>query len=146
MHFSKSFGYALRGILYVALLHDENRKASTEEIADRLSIPRHFLAKIMKALVKEGILDSVKGPRGGFYINNQTLDTNLMDILKVTDGKDQFTSCVLHFRNCNEKYPCPLHKKVEQYRHSLVKNLSEITIGKLIAGKTSGILESLAAT
>jgi Rrf2 family protein len=146
MHFSKSFGYALRGILYVALITDENRKVSTEEIADRLSVPRHFLAKIMKELVKVGILDSVKGPKGGFFINNQTFETSLLDVLFVTDGKDQFTTCVLHFRNCNEKYPCPLHKKVEQYRHSLVKSLSEITIGKLIAGKTSRILESLAAT
>lgn len=146
MHFSKSFGYALRGILYVALMTDENRKVSIEEIAARLSVPRHFLAKIMKELVKEGILNSAKGPNGGFYINNQTLGTELLTILLLTDGKNQFTTCVLHFRYCNETHPCPLHKKVEVFRHNLIKSLSGITIGGLIAGKKPEILKSLSAS
>ena len=43
MFLSKFFGYALRGILYVALMQDEKRKVQIDEIANKLSVPRHSL-------------------------------------------------------------------------------------------------------
>ena len=42
MIFSKSFGYAVRGVLYIALMQDEKRYVQVEEIASTLSVPRHF--------------------------------------------------------------------------------------------------------
>ena len=69
MFLSKSFGYALRGVLYVALIDKEKRKVRLDEIAEKLSVPRHFLAKIMKTMVKESVLQSTKGPYGGFCLD-----------------------------------------------------------------------------
>ena len=109
MFLSKSFGYALRGVLYIALVDKEGRKVQLDEIAEKLSVPRHFLAKIMKMMVKEGILSSTKGPYGGFYLNEVTLKTKLIQLVKITDGVEQFNICVLSLRKCNSKNPCPLH-------------------------------------
>jgi DNA-binding IscR family transcriptional regulator len=55
MFLSKSFGYALRGILYIAVMQDEERKVQIEEIATKLSVPKHFLGKIMQQVVKAGL-------------------------------------------------------------------------------------------
>jgi Rrf2 family protein len=145
MQFSKTFGYALRGILYVSLMNDEKRNVRIEEIAENLSIPRHFLAKIMKLLVKEGILSSSKGPNGGFFVNNATLSTNLITLLTITDGKDQFVNCVLHFRHCNEGNPCPLHEQVKEYRKCFHDLLADVTIENLVSGKKPEIIRSLIA-
>jgi Predicted transcriptional regulator len=60
MFLSKSFGYALRGILYIAVMQDEERKVQIEEIATKLSVPKHFLGKIMQQIVKAGLLKSQK--------------------------------------------------------------------------------------
>jgi Rrf2 family protein len=68
MFLSKSFGYALRGILYIAVMQDENRKVQIDEIATKLSVPKHFLGKIMQQVVKAGLLKSTKGPYGGFSL------------------------------------------------------------------------------
>ena len=78
MFLSKSFGYALRGILYVALMQDEKRKVQIDEIANKLSVPRHFLGKIMQQVVKAGLLQSTKGPHGGFYLAENTLSSSLI--------------------------------------------------------------------
>ena len=67
MIFSKSFGYALRGVLYVALSADKG-PVQLNEIAEALGVPRHFMGKIMKRLAHNSILDSQKGPSGGFEI------------------------------------------------------------------------------
>jgi Rrf2 family protein len=69
MIFSKSFGYAVRGMLYVAMMQDEKRYVQAEEISTRLAVPRHFMGKILKKLVKERLLASSKGPSGGFTFN-----------------------------------------------------------------------------
>ncbi|HET7896419.1 MAG TPA: Rrf2 family transcriptional regulator, partial [Flavisolibacter sp.] len=61
--FSKSFGYSLRGILFVAL-RETHTPVQLDEMAESLGVPRHFMGKIMKQLVKQGILSSLKGPTG----------------------------------------------------------------------------------
>jgi len=75
MLLSKSFGYALRGVLYVAMMNASKKKVQLDEMAEKLAVPRHFLAKVMKRVVKEGILSSVRGLNGGFCINESTLQT-----------------------------------------------------------------------
>ena len=50
MIFSKSFGYAIRGILYIAVMKNEKQRVQLDEMAGKLNIPRHFLGKIMKRM------------------------------------------------------------------------------------------------
>jgi len=135
MIFSKSFGYAIRSILYVASVQTVQKWVQLDEVAAQLKIPRHFLAKVMKLLAKESILDSQRGPSGGFGINNNTLRTPLIRLLEVTDEPIGFDSCVLRLERCNSKNPCPLHHRAQQLRDDWVRLLSTTTIGDLF-GKT----------
>ena len=132
MFFSKSFGYALRGVLYVALISDENRRVQVDEIAKKLAVPKHFLAKIMNRVVKEGVLDSTKGPFGGFSVNKETLSSPLIRLLSFTDGMGQFSTCVLKLRNCDKTNPCPLHFLMEKSRDDLLEKFSQTTIADLL--------------
>lgn len=145
MFFSKSFGYALRGILYVAMTNEENRRVQVDEIASKLAVPRHFLAKIMNRVVKEGILDSTKGPYGGFSVNEETLGSPLIRLLNITDGMELFNSCVLQLGKCNKSNPCPLHFMIEKNRDDLEKNFSQITIADLMKQDNKILIESITA-
>lgn len=142
---SKSFGYALRGIIYVALTHEKKERVQVEEIAESLAVPRHFLGKIMKKVVKEGILESTRGPYGGFSINAETLQTQLIKLIRITEGLEQFNSCVLHFRKCNKNRPCPLHHKMVENRNQLLEIFSSTTIGDLMKEDKKMLLQSIAA-
>lgn len=144
MTFSKSFGYALRGILYVALLREEDRKISIEEIADRLSVPRHFLGKVMKSVVKAGFLSSTRGPQGGFYVNEHTLSTPLISILLLTEGKEYFNSCLLSLRKCNAANPCPLHDRFDECKKGLLEIYSQTTIEQLLVDDKPEFIRSIA--
>jgi len=144
MFFSKSFGYALRGVLYVALVSEENRRVQVDEIAQKLAVPKHFLAKIMNRVVKEGILDSTKGPYGGFSLNEETLTSPLIRLLRITDGMEQFNTCVLKLRKCNKTNPCPLHFLMEQNRDDLLKNFSQISIADLLSQENKMEIQSIA--
>ncbi|MCC7402568.1 MAG: Rrf2 family transcriptional regulator [Chitinophagaceae bacterium] len=146
MFFTKSFGYAVRGILYVALMSDEKRKVQIEEIAERLSVPKHFLGKIMNKVVKQKILDSTKGPYGGFSVNNSTLSVPLLKVMEVTEGLEQFSMCALGLKKCDPEHPCPVHYKMEGLRSDLRKALAEDTINDLMIGNKPELIRNISAT
>lgn len=144
MIFSKSFGYALRSVLYVALVSDEKEKTQLDEIANALHVPRYFLGKVMNRLVKEGILASVKGHNGGFCINDTTLGVSLTRIMDITGENQQFDSCVLRQHKCNASNPCPLHKQAEAIKEKWQLLLCNTTIGDLLKKNQAGFIRSIA--
>ena len=144
MFFSKSFGYAVRGILYVAMMSDEKKRVQIDEIAERLSVPKHFLGKILNKVVKVGILDSTKGPYGGFSINQNTLTTPLIKVLEITEGLEQFTICALGLRKCNSANPCPVHPYIDNFREELKSVLTGTTINNLLRENKPGMIRSIA--
>ena len=144
MILSKSFGYALRGILYVAKMQDEQRKVQIDEIASNLSVPKHFLGKIMQQIVKEGLLRSTKGPYGGFSLADDTLATPLIKLVEITDGLDQFRVCVLKLKYCDGSNPCPLHYEMDDLRKKFLSVFTQTTIDDLVKDSKNDFIKSLA--
>jgi len=144
MFLSKSFGYALRGILYIAVMQDENRKVQIDEIATKLSVPKHFLGKIMQQIVKSGLLKSTKGPYGGFALTTGTLATPVIKLVEITDGMEQFSMCFLKLKYCNGLNPCPLHHEMEEVKRNYLNVFTKNTIGDLLKESKSDLLKSLA--
>jgi Rrf2 family transcriptional regulator, iron-sulfur cluster assembly transcription factor len=144
MVFSKSFGYALRGILYVAMVSEKKARVQLDEVANELTVPRHFLGKVMKNLVKEGVLDSMKGPYGGFCTNDMTLKTTLFKLVEITGEMEELNTCVLRLRKCNSQYPCPMHKQVEGVRKQWQRLLLSTTIGDLVNKDQPDFIRSIA--
>jgi Rrf2 family transcriptional regulator, iron-sulfur cluster assembly transcription factor len=132
MIFSKSLSYAIRGVLYIAKMQDTKRFVQAEEIAEQLSVPRHFMSKILKKLAKEKIITSVKGPTGGFTVLPGTIDTSIMQIVEKMEGLQSFHTCVLRLQECNEEKPCPMHYKMKGMREDLKSFLSTTTIKRLM--------------
>ncbi|HET9431856.1 MAG TPA: Rrf2 family transcriptional regulator [Chitinophagaceae bacterium] len=143
MTFSKTFSYALRGILYVSLSQNEKRKVSIDEIAGELSVPRYFLGKIMKRVVKAGILSSIRGQQGGFYINETTLDTTLLSVISLTEGKEYFDRCLLSLGKCNAGNPCPLHSRISESKNEMLHIYGTTTIGDLVQGNRPELIHSI---
>ena len=143
MTFSKSFGYAVRGVLYIALMQDEKRYVQVEEIAAQLAVPRHFMGKILKKLVKEKVLASAKGPAGGFTVNEGTLRVPLIRLMYITDGLGLFATCVLRLKECNSLNPCPMHCQMEAVNVRLKSILADTVVGDLLKSDKPDFIKSL---
>ncbi len=129
--FSKTFGYALRAATFVSMHGRDGNKVSLSDLSQGLNVPHHFLGKIMQDLVKHGVLGSIKGPNGGFFAIDATLETRLTDILRITDGSLVFNHCVLNMQGCNAEHPCPMHREFAICRDGMLKSMSEKTLGLL---------------
>lgn len=128
--FSKTCEYAIRAMIFIALKSKGGKKVGIKEIAKGIDSPEHFIAKILQDLGKRQLLQSVKGPNGGFYLDGQALECSLADIVKVVDGDRLFTGCGLGLKQCSETHPCPIHHEFKTVRKGLQQMLENAKLGE----------------
>lgn len=135
---SNSSKYAIKGVLYLAVNASKNSKILAKDIAEPINVPPSYIAKLLQELGRHGIVSSVKGPYGGFYLDAKNMETQLIKIVDVIDGEQRLRSCMLSINECDNSNPCPLHHLVGDAKTSFVKNLEETTISQLVANIQEG--------
>ncbi len=90
---------------YALLSLDVIRKSDTpvgaEQLANELSIPKSFLAKILQNLAKQHILESRKGAHGGFILAREIHEISVNDIIFAVEGKTPAVfDCTQYSQTC----------------------------------------------
>jgi len=127
--FSKKCEYGVQAVLYMAA-KEPGCVCPSDEIADKLQIPKEFISKILQSLTESGIVDSKKGKSGGFLLAKSPSKIRLIDIVAAIDGLDLFNRCVLGFPNCSPDQPCPVHDKWGELRTKAYNMLTDETLDK----------------
>lgn len=141
--FSKSCEYALRAVIFIAKETFLGNKPGVKDISQATNSPEAFTGKILQKLIKYNIIVSVKGPYGGFYMNElKTKNVQLSEIVAIIDGDTIYVDCGLGLRECNAEKPCPLHDKFIAIRNSLKRMLETTTVYDLIKSET-GVYKQL---
>ena len=91
-------------------------------------MPEPFIAKILQDLGKRKLISSVKGPNGGFYIDQSNIKCSVADVVKAIDGDGIYKDCVIGLKACSEKNPCPIHFEYKKIKKNLITMLEENTI------------------
>jgi Rrf2 family protein len=116
---SNTSKYAIRAVIYLALYASPRKKIGIKSIAETLNIPTPFLGKILQVLARHQILESSKGPHGGFCLKKQAMDISLMEIIEIIDGTDIFDTCVIRTSKCSYDAPCSMHDKMAPLRREM---------------------------
>jgi len=133
MLLSNTAKYAVRACIYLALYGKDDSKIGIKKISESLEIPTPFLGKILQLLARNNLLNSTKGPHGGFSLAHKPEDISLYEIVKTIDGDKMFTDCLLSERDCkHEESHCALHGEYAEIRHSITQmfksqNLKSLT-------------------
>ena len=139
MFFSKTCEYAIRAVIFIAQKSEHGKKAGIKEIAAGIDSPEHFIAKILQDLSKRGLIQSAKGPNGGFFLDESSRTTTLADIVRAVDGDKLFTGCGLGLKNCSETKPCPLHNEFKIIRNKILVTLQSATLAEFNADLNLGL-------
>lgn len=136
--FSKACTYSIRAMMFIVTRTNDGSKVGIKDIAQHTGTPEPFVAKMLQTLSKRGIVSSVKGRHGGFYIDPAAPPTPLLDIVLAIDGDGFFVSCGLGIKNCSAQRPCPIHNEYKAIRDEVRNMLQRNTIQDLAAGLVSG--------
>ncbi len=121
---TKKVEYALIAIKHLS--ENPKKLSSVSDMSTTYGIPREILAKTMQALAKENIVDSVKGPQGGYRNKNKTSDISLNKFFEVLEGPTAIMDCYFesgcnHLSSCNIKTPI---KKINDSVRNLFNNIT----------------------
>lgn len=128
--FSKTCEYAIRSVLFIAQKSKDGSRVGIKEIAKGIDSPESFIAKILQDLSRKGMIQSQKGPAGGFYLDKSSQNYTLADIVKTVDGDSLFSGCGLGLKQCSENKPCPLHHEFKKIRGELFRILQSAKVGE----------------
>lgn len=128
--FSRQCEYALQAVLYLALA-PRGEMTSIKVLTAKLDIPYHFLAKILQDLTRKGLLQSLKGPNGGFALGVPAKDITLFHIIEAVDGVEFMQNCVLGFPECSGKNPCAAHEKWAEIRDAIYNMLVRKNVAEM---------------
>ena len=132
MIYSKPCEYAIRTLCYLAQSSDHSTTQGSE-IAEAEGLPAPVLGKVLQELVRKGLLESRRGPGGGFRLARRPELITLRDVVAAIDGLDQFLECAVGLEHCDDDAPCPLHDTWKDLRTQMLHYL-EATSLKEMAG------------
>lgn len=137
--FSKTCEYGVRAMIFIAQKSAHGLKVGIKEISRGIASPEHFIAKILQDLSRKGLVQSTKGPNGGFFLDDTSRKKTLADVVSAIDGDKLFTGCALGLKNCSEKQPCPLHDEFKAIRTKIHNMLKTATVAEFNKDLTKGM-------
>lgn len=112
---------AIKAVIYLCSRTDPDERPGVRDIAAAIQANEHTVGKFLQRLVKEKVINSVKGPSGGFFISKEQRTLPIMTIIEAIDGNQFFTECALGLSRCSEVHPCPIHHEFKEGRALMEK-------------------------
>ena len=130
--------YALRVMIDLAE-HHSGEYIPLKEVASRQEISEKYLESIIKVLVRDGLLDALRGKGGGYRLNRAPADYSVGSILRLTEGTLAPVACLENPTNpCPRAAECktlPMWQKLNQMISSF---FDSYTLAELAYPKTAG--------
>ncbi len=126
---TKETDYAVRCVVYLA--RERNLVASVTEIAQQMRIPRTFLAKITQRLMRENIVESVRGINGGFRLLKNPEQLSLLEVFTAIQGIAPVSQCAVDKRKCAMSSHCGVHPVWTKIRQEIEHRLAAHSISSL---------------
>ncbi|MCH3942890.1 MAG: Rrf2 family transcriptional regulator [Atopobiaceae bacterium] len=144
MDISRKTDYALR--MMAALVRHPDGVLSVRTAADDNDVPYSFARSIQHDLVRAGLIESLRGSRGGMRIAIDPDETTLLQVVEAIQGPVGVSSCDTAGTNGG---PCP---RMEQCRFNpiwkgacalLVDYLGSVTLEQVVSGSKAPVVAPL---
>lgn len=78
--------YGLRALVELAQQHKAGEPVQVKDIARRQDIPEDYLGQLMVALRRSGLIESTRGPSGGYSLTRLPSDITMAEALEALEG------------------------------------------------------------
>ena len=122
--------YAVRCLVTLAGSH---RPVPCALLAKSCGIPQSFAYKLLKKMVRAGLLTSFDGRAGGFSLKKDPQDISLLAVSRAIQGTPVVRKCVLNRKSCPRSSACSLSCRWKELQGQILKFLEQNTISTLLA-------------
>jgi Rrf2 family protein len=133
MQLSRKADYALRAIRFLARL-PRGATASINRIAEGETVPREFLAKILKELTKKDVILSFQGVTGGYRLARGARQISYLQVIEAVDGPMHLNLCTESGGSyCGRNGACTMHSFWIKQEGLMKRKLSKTNYGKFVS-------------
>lgn len=130
MKLNKASLFALISVLELA--SDPERQLSTADIADKYGISSHHLAKVMRNLVHQGVVQAMRGVGGGYRFAGNVNRTTLLDIIQLFETLESELD-LPHWNKAAEPVVSELHsvtREIDTVTRAILDTITLATVLK----------------
>ena len=123
--------FAVTALLDIAMNHGESVPITLQNISTRQGISLSYLEQIFVKLRRGGMVNSHKGPGGGYVLAKSLIDTRISDIIKAVDDDMDARSCGGK-SNCQANRKCLTHDLWHDLTNHIYSYLDNVNLHSLI--------------
>ena len=132
--FSQTAEYALRAV--VALAADPPAAKTVQQLTRSTKAPPGYLAKVLQALARAGIVRSQRGLHGGFQLAADPEVLSILDVINAVDPIKRIKGCPLDLPSHRTRL-CPLHKRLDEAIASVERAFAQTTLAEVLREPTT---------
>lgn len=122
--------YAVTAMLDLAV-HAVNAPVPLADISQRQGISLSYLEQLFARLRKEGLVDSARGPGGGYKLSRSAAEISVVQVIGAIDETVEATRCG-GLANCQDGEPCLTHELWTDLSRQIYDFLSGINLAQLV--------------
>jgi Rrf2 family protein len=129
MQIPRKIEYALRAMIYMA-----DRPAGIArgtEIASHEHIPKYYLEKVIRDLMRRGLVHARRGPGGGYQLARAPEAISFRDIIEAVEGPITLNVCTDGSSSCALQPTCRMYRVWEKGQRVLLEVFSETTLAEI---------------
>ncbi len=141
MQIPRKIEYALRAMIHMA----DNPEAVARglEIAERQRIPKYYLEKVIRDLMRRGLVRARRGPGGGYQLARPPESISFKDIIEAVEGPIALNVCMDGSNNCQLKPTCRMFRVWEEGQRVLLEVFSHTTLREVVDQQMAGALQAM---
>lgn len=127
--------YAVTAMLDLALHHDQ-QPINLADISTRQDISLSYLEQLFSRLRKRGLVESARGPGGGYMLARPPANISIADVIQAVDESVDATKCGGQ-KNCQGgEDRCLTHDLWEELSNQISGFLNGISLADLVGRRT----------
>jgi Rrf2 family protein len=135
--------YAIRALQHLADRHGEG-PVQLAEISEAQNIPAKFLTVILSEMKRAGLVETLRGKEGGYWLAKPPAEITYGTIVRLTRGSLALVPCASRLayeqcKNCIDESACRMRRVMLAVRDETANILDQVTL----ADKSESLLETV---
>ena len=129
LRISKMSDYAI--MVMVELSAAEGEVLNAHALAERSRLELPTVSKVLKLLVKAGLVESFRGATGGYSLQRDAENVSVAEIISAIEGPIAMTECSVEEGLCSQEDVCGLRGNWQRISEAVAEAIDAVTLAEM---------------
>lgn len=128
---------ALKHMAQVSCAQDggEKKLIPAKEISQAYSVPFDVVSRVLQILNQNGIVKSIQGVQGGYFLNKNLDEISLYHLIELLDGPLELVKCLGPDHDCEIKDSCNIMSPLQLFNQKVIEFYKTIKVSELVGAQ-----------